>query len=624
MNLMQDRRFAPFFWTQALGAFNDNVFKQVVLLLLTYEAVPRMHWDGSLVNSIGMMLFMLPTLVFSSWGGRLADTQDKAPLIRALKTFEVACMAMAALAIWCEAYIAMLGILALVGVQAALFGPVKYAILPQHVPRAHLVGANAWVEMGTFLAILLGTILAGVLAELPDDWRYRLIGVVLIAVALAGWWSARRIPSAPPLTAQPADSQVITRSSLKLFWTQRSMRFAILGISLFWFLGTCYLSQLNVWVKDVAATDMSMVSALMASFAIGVGLGAALYSKLSVGRLELGLVPIGALIIALCGTLFAYSGPKIGMSGEALTLMARLRDGTLLPMMLELIGVGIGGGLYIMPLYLMLQIKSDPNHRARMIAINNIVNALFMLVASLFAILIVNVLHWSLPVFYALVALCALLIGVASFGYNPRPCLRILTFMGMRLCYKLRIKGREFIPEEGAAVVVCNHVSYTDALILAAASPRPLRFVMYAPIYEMPLINGFCRIAGAIPINNARNTPSAMRRTFRQIKKALDAGEVVMIFPEGQLTRNGEIGSFQRGIERIIEETPVPVIPAALSGLWGGWGTHKGSAPFSGWPKKIHTRVRMMFGEPVPPEQVTRELLYQRVCQLKQYLDSLQ
>lgn len=621
MNLMQDRRFAPFFWTQALGAFNDNVFKQVILLLLTFEAAPRMHWDDSLINSIGMMLFMLPTLLFSSWGGRLADTRDKAPLIRALKTFEVACMVLAALAIWCEAYIAMMGILALIGIQAALFGPVKYAILPQHVPRAHLVGANAWVEMGTFLAILLGTILAGAMTELPDSHRYSVIGITLITVSIAGWWASRRIPSAPP---QPAESgaQTITRSALKQFWVQRPMRFAILGISLFWFLGTCYLSQLNVWVKNIAGGDIPAVSALMAAFAIGVGLGALLYSKLSAGRLELGLVPLGALVIAICGTLFAYSGP-VGGATQVLSLMARLRDGTLPPMMLELIGVGIGGGLYIMPLYLMLQVKSDPSHRARMVAVNNVVNALFMLVASLFAILVTSVLQWSLPVFYALVALLALLIGVACFGYNPRPCLRIMIFMGMRLCYKLRIKGREFIPEEGAAVVVCNHVSYTDALILAAASPRPLRFVMYAPIYEMPLINGFCRVAGAIPINNARNTPSAMRRTFKQIKKALDAGEVVMIFPEGQLTRNGEIGSFQRGIERIIQETPVPVIPAALSGLWGGWGTHGGHPPFSGWPKKIHARVRMMFGEPVPPELVTRELLYQRVCQLKQYLDGL-
>lgn len=621
MNLMQDRRFAPFFWTQALGAFNDNVFKQVILLLLTFEAAPRMHWDGSLINSIGMMLFMLPTLLFSSWGGRLADTRDKAPLIRALKTFEVACMVLAALAIWYEAYIAMMGILALIGIQAALFGPVKYAILPQHVPRAHLVGANAWVEMGTFLAILLGTILAGVMIQLPVSRRYSIIGIVLIAVALAGWWASSRIPTAPP---QPAvgGSQTITRSALKQFWTQRPMRFAILGISLFWFLGTCYLSQLNVWVKDIVGGDIPAVSALMAAFAIGVGLGALLYSKLSAGRLELGLVPLGALVIAICGTLFAYSGP-VGGADQVLSLGARLRDGTLPLMMLELIGVGVGGGLYIMPLYLMLQVKSDPSHRARMVAVNNVVNALFMLVASLFAILVTSVFQWSLPVFYALVALLALLIGVACFGYNPRPCLRIMIFIGMRLCYKLRIKGREFIPEEGAAVVVCNHVSYTDALILAAASPRPLRFVMYAPIYEMPLINGFCRVAGAIPISNARNTPSAMRRTFHQIKKALDAGEVVMIFPEGQLTRNGEIGSFQRGIERIVQETPVPVIPAALSGLWGGWGTYKDTPPFSGLPKKIHTRVRMMFGEPVPPAQATRELLYQRVCQLKQYLDNL-
>lgn len=620
MSLMQSRYFRPFFWTQALGAFNDNVFKQVVLLLITFVAVPRHHWDGSMANNVAAALFLAPFMLCSAWGGLLADTWDKSRLIRALKAFEVISMVVGAIAIWCEAFILLLATLCLVGVQAALFGPVKYAILPQHVPRHHLVAANAWIEMGTFLAILLGTMLAGGLVMLPGSTGRAIIGLTLIVVALLGLWAANKVPSALPEGAAQAR---YTRGSFREAWRFKSMRYTIIGISLFWFLGASYLTQLPQWVSDVAGGNEGMVSVLLGAFAVGVGLGAFLYAKLSVGRLELGLVPLGALLIAVCGILFAYSGHDGPLVDSSLS--AHFWDGRLSRMCLELIGIGIGGGLYIMPLYLFMQLRSEVSHRARMVAVNNIVNAVFMILASVFAVIVMTVLGQSLQVFMALVALTALIIAAVCVCHDPRPCLRILIFIGIRCAYKLRVKGRANIPEEGAAVVVCNHISYMDALILGGACPRPLKFVMDTPAYESLWLNGFCRLAGAIPINTARprGAGASTRRALEQIKSALAKGEVVMIFPEGRLTRNGEIGSFQRGIERIIEQSPVPVIPAALSGLWGSWGSHKDTPPFSGWPRSFHARVRLLFGTPIPAKDVTRECLYSKVSKLKQALDRL-
>lgn len=620
MSLMQSRYFGPFFWTQALGAFNDNVFKQVVLLLITFVAVPRYHWDSGIANNAAAALFMAPFILCSGRGGLLADTWDKSRLIRALKAFEVVSMVLGAIAIWCEAFLMLLGVLCLIGIQAALFGPVKYAILPQHVPRHRLVSANAWIEMGTFLAILLGTMLAGGLMMLPGASGRVVIGITLIVVALAGLWTANRIPPALPEGSPQAH---YSRGSFRVAWQHRSMRYTILGISMFWFLGACYLTQLPMWVRDVSNGNEGMVSVLLGAFATGIGLGAFLYSKLSVGRLELGLVPIGALLIAICGIMFAYSGHE-GPLVDA-SLSAHFWDGSLSWMCLELVGIGIGGGLYIMPLYLFIQLRSKASHRARMVAVNNIVNAVFMLFAALFAVIVMDVFGQSLPVLMALVALIALIITAVCVCHDPRPCLRMLIFIGIRLAYKLRVKGRAHIPEEGPAVVVCNHVSYMDALILGGACPRPLRFVMDTPAYESLWLNGFCRLAGAIPINTSRQrgAGAGTRRALEQIKVALEKGEVVMIFPEGRLTRNGEIGSFQRGIERIVEQSAVPVIPAALSGLWGGWGSYKDSPPFTGWPRNFHARVRLVFGAPIPPEQVTRERLYERVKKLKQALDRL-
>lgn len=620
LKLMRSRSFAPFFWTQALGAFNDNVFKNVLLLLVTFVAVPQLGWDAGLINNLAAALFILPYLLFSAWGGQLADYRDKRQLIIALKWLELATMSCAALAIWLEAYALLLGLLFMMGTQSALFGPVKYAILPQHVQRTELVQANAWVEMGTFLAILLGTLGAGVLMALGGSQAHLLIGATLIIVSLGGLGASLLVPSAPASLQGKLKWQPLRGSWQVLSSAWRSPRIfhALIGISVFWFLGACYLTQLPLWTRNVVHGQAGAVTMLLAAFAVGVGLGSLICARLSAGRLEVGLVPIGAFVLALAGFDFA-THPALGAGINTMTeLMTMPRFWW---MLLDLILIGAGGGLYIIPLYTLVQILSSDGDRARMIAANNILNALFMVLSAAFGAVLIGVMEVTLHTFFASLAVISLITALVCAVLQARPMMRISIFVLVHMWYRLRIRGIENIPDEGAAIVVCNHVSFMDALVMGGASPRPLRFLMDKPIYESPWLNWFFRMAGAIPVASERRDPKGMRRALDLVSKALQNGEVVMLFPEGRLTRDGHMNEFRRGIDLILKRDPVPVVPAALSGLWGSWSSRYNGVPFKGIPRRFRAKVCLSFGAPVDSETVTRDSLQASVSALKISID---
>ncbi|SPJ34097.1 Lysophospholipid transporter LplT [Kushneria phyllosphaerae] len=620
LSLMRSRFFAPFFWTQALGAFNDNVFKNVLLLLVTFVAVPRLGWDAGLINNLAAALFILPYLLFSAWGGQLADYRDKRQLIIALKWLELATMTCAALAIWLDAYALLLGLLFMMGTQSALFGPVKYAILPQHVQRTELVQANAWVEMGTFLAILLGTLGAGILMALGGSHARVLIGATLVVVSLCGLGAALLVPPAPAQSRGQLKWQPFRGSwqVLSAAWRAPRIFRALIGISMFWFLGACYLTQLPLWTSHVVHGQAGAVTMLLAAFAVGVGLGSLVCARLSAGRLEVGLVPIGAFVLALAGLDFAVH-PALGGS------INTLADLVVMPrfwwMLLDLTLIGIGGGLYIIPLYTLVQMRSSDEHRARMIAANNILNALFMVLSAAFGAVMIGVLEVSLHTFFASLAVISLITALVCAVLQARPMMRISIFVLVHMWYRLRIRGIENIPDEGAAIVVCNHVSFMDALVMGGASPRPLRFLMDKPIYESPGLSWFFRMAGAIPVASERRDPKGMRRALDMVSKALQNGEVVMLFPEGRLTRTGHMNEFRRGIDLILKRDPVPVVPAALSGLWGSWSSRYDGLPFKGMPRRFRARVCLSFGAPVDSRTVTRESLQTSVGALKTSID---
>ncbi|WP_353981159.1 MFS transporter [Salinicola endophyticus] len=618
--LLARRRFAPFFWTQALGAFNDNLFKNVLLLLLTFVAVPRYGWDTGLLNNLAAGLFILPFFLFSAWGGTLADHLDKQRLVRRLKLLELATMLAAAAAVWFELFALLLALLFMMGTQSALFGPVKYAILPQHLAATELVKGNAWVNLGTFVSILLGTLLAGVLASLDGALGRAAIALALVAVALAGLVASFGVPPAPPIATgrvawRPLSGTLeVMRDGLR----ERRLRLALIGISFFWFLGACYLTQLPAWVRDVAHGEEGAVSFLLGAFALGVGAGALLCARLSAGRLELGLVPLGVLVIGVAGIELAGTVVPAQAPQALVTLLGSTefwRMSTLLAL------VGLGGGLYSVPLYTLMQLASPEAQRARMIAANNILNALFMIGSALFGIVVLSLLSLSLATLFYGLGWAALLVGIGLLIRNPRPALRLLIFVLVRLVYRLRFRDRHHIPATGPALVVCNHVSFMDALVLGGACPRPLRFMMDRPIYESPWLNWFFRIAGAIPVDSDRRDPGGVRRALDEVSRALCHDEVVMIFPEGRLTPDGEVHAFRRGLELVLARNPVPVVPAALGGLWGSWTSNCGGKALSKWPRRVRARVILAFGEPINAREATRGLLETRVRALKQRAD---
>ncbi|WP_280567798.1 MFS transporter [Chromohalobacter sp. 296-RDG] len=614
--LLTQRRFAPFFWTQALGAFNDNVFKNVLLLLLTFVAVPRYGWDTGLLNNLAAGLFILPFLLFSAWGGLLADRLDKRRLVRRLKGLELLTMSMAAAAVWYEAYAVLLTLLFMMGTQSALFGPVKYAILPQHLSPTELVKGNAWISLGTFLSILLGTLLAGVLASLDGDWARGSIAATLVALALLGLVASLWVPSAPP--SQGGTTQWRPwhggREVMRDAWRQPRIFRALSGISLFWFLGACYLTQLPAWTRDVVHGDEAVVSALLAAFALGVGTGALLCARLSAGRLEVGLIPAGAMLFGLAGLDLGLSQP---LAGSDTGLAALSLSPGFWRQILDFAVIGLGGGLYIVPLYTLIQLESDDDYRARMIAANNILNALFMVLAAGFGVVVLSVIDASLNTFMLALSAVSLTLAVVILCMVPRPALRLSIFVLIRVLYRLRFRGRQSVPARGAALVVCNHVSFMDALILGGGCPRPLRFLMDRPIYESRWLNWFFRIAGAIPVDSERCDPGGVRRALDEVSHALRQGEVVMLFPEGRLTCDGEMQRFRRGVDIILARDPVPVVPAGLAGLWGSWTSNCGGKALTKWPRRFRARVALHFGDPIAVGEARRADMERQVSELK-------
>ncbi|MCC1496187.1 MFS transporter [Alcanivorax sp. 1008] len=613
--LLASRRFGPFFATQFLGAFNDNVFRQALILLIASGVVAGASVNT--LNNIGLALFIVPFFLFSAVAGQLADKYEKSMLVRRIKLAEILIMAVGAAGFFFDAVYFLLAVLFCMGLQSTFFGPIKYSIIPQHLKQEELVSGNALVEMGTFLAILLGSI-SGVILKMDGTPEW-LAPVAVIALAMLGYFAARRIPSAP--AADPSlkmnwnlfsETVDILRSAKEV----RSVWMSVLGISWFWFLGAAYTTQLKVYVDDYLNGTEGLYALLLATFSIGIGLGSFLCEKFSGRRVELGLVPIGSIGLSLFGIdlFFSYQG-MVGM--DQVDIAALLAEPAGIRVMIDLLGIGVFGGFYIVPLFAIVQSRSNPQHLSRIIAANNILNALLMVLSAATAILLVGVLDVTIPQFFLILALANVVVACFIYTLVPEFVIRLIIWLLTRTLYRVKLQGLEQIPDDGPSVLVCNHVSYVDALLLAGAIRRPVRFVMFKPIYDLPVLNYIFRTGKTIPIDSKSRNPEIYARAFERVKEELDAGEIVCIFPEGKLTGDGEIDEFKNGIEKIIASNPVPVIPMALRGLWGSVFSHKDGKALSKPPRRFWSRVSLVVGAPVPADQVSAADLRRRVQALR-------
>ncbi|WP_374622366.1 MFS transporter [Pandoraea sp.] len=620
--LLKERRFAPFFWTQFLGAMNDNVFKIAFTSLVTYHASLFQDVDGKTAAFLISAIFIAPFLLFSATSGQIADKWDKARLIRFVKTLEIAIMAVGAAGfLWTSAPL-LYACTFLMGLHSTLFGPVKYAYLPQHLANHELVGGNGLVEMGTFVAILIGTIIGGEMAgagggSLP--W----IGGVCVGLALLGRLVSTWVPQTP--AAQP-DLRINwnpfteTWRNLRIARTDRAVFQSLLGISWLWFLGATFLASFFNFAHDVLGAGPGVVTLLLAMFSLGIGAGSLLCERLSGGKVEIGLVPFGSIGMTVFAVdlYFASRGGGAGATGAALQTVGHfVAQPGHWRILADLFLLAMFGGFYSVPLYALIQSRSAPSHRARIIAANNILNALFMVVSALMAMAITSA-GFSIDQLYLFTGILNALVAIYLYTLLPEFLIRFVMWLLLHTLYRIDVKGADQIPDDGPCLLVCNHVSFADAVVIGASIRRPIRFVMDHRIFRIPVLSWFFRAVGAIPIAPAHEDAAGLDGAYKRIAEALDAGEVVCIFPEGKLTASGEVQVFRQGVRRIVERTPVPVVPMALRGLWGSFfSRHGGAAMTRPFKRGILNRLELVIGEPVAPAQATPEALREKVLKLR-------
>ncbi len=616
--LLRQRRFAPFFWTQFFGAFNDNVFKTALLTILTYEALSWTSMDVNLLNNLIPGLFILPFVVFSATAGQLADKFEKSRLARYVKVLEIVIMAIAAVG-WMTHSLWLL-VLAVVGmgVHSTIFGPVKYAYLPQQLRQDELVGGNGIIEMGTFVGILLGEVLGAVLV-VHKPWGIELVAGGTLAIAVVGWLFSRGIPLTP--AAEPAlkiNWNPITETVRNLGFSRknRPVFLAMLANSWFWFYGAIVLAQFPLYAKNYLHGDHSVFVLLLTVFSLGVGTGSLLCERLSGHKVEIGLVPFGAIGLSVFGLDLFFA--SLGYTNTTTVDMAGFVQQTgSWRILFDCVMIGLFGGLYIVPLFAVIQTRCDRRHLSRTIAGMNIMNALFMVVAALVAMTLLSF-GFTIPQIFLVTAILNAIVALYIFTVVPEYLVRFVAWILIHTIHRVHTVNRDRIPDEGAAVLVCNHVSYVDAIVIMAASPRPIRFVMDHRIFKIPVLAWLFKTAKAIPIAPAKENPELMERAFAQIAAALKDGDLVCIFPEGKLTSTGEMNEFRGGIKKIIERTPVPVIPMALSGLWGSMWTRSAGNPFQrSFKRGPLSALQLTVGEAVAPTQATPEYLQQQVQTLR-------
>lgn len=629
--LLGTRRFLPFFLTQFLGAFNDNLFRNALVVSITFGASAAAHDAGILAN-IAQGLFILPFFLFSALAGQLADKHEKSRLIRQTRLVEVFVMCLGAVALYSSHVPSLLAVIFLMGMLATIFGPLKYSLMPQHLRQSELVGGNALVDAGTFLAILIGTIAGGLLTPTatsapvsaentgPSDAHIS-AAFVMVAVALVMYVCARFIPRAeatdPGLNVNfnpfTATWQVVRFAS-----QTRAIFLSLLGISWFWLVGALILAQLPSYARDVLGGDKSVYILLLAAFSVGTALGSLCCEKLSGHKVEIGLVPLGSIGMTVCLLDLYFEHPGIHAAGAPLFGWLAFLQGGGWDIALDCALVGLFGGLFIVPLYALVLQRSVASHRARIIACNNILNAGFMVLAAGLAILWLEVLGLTIPQLFILAAVLNAAVAVYIYSLVPEFLMRFLTWVLVNVMYRVKVRGLENIPERGPALIVCNHVSFMDPLVIGGSVRRPVRFVMDHKIFKVPVLNFIFRTARAIPIAPAHEDRGEMQKAFDRIDAELADGEVVCIFPEGKLTRDGEMNEFKRGVEKILERRPVPVVPMALRGLWGSFFSRRdGKAPMAKLPSRFWSRIEMVVTAPVPGRDASATGLQQIVSGLR-------
>jgi 1-acyl-sn-glycerol-3-phosphate acyltransferase len=635
--LLTQRRFLPYFIVQSLGAFNDNVYRQAIIGLLAYMAVGSAQMG--LYANLAPAVFILPYFLFSATAGQVAERLEKQKLIVITTTMEIVVMSLAAVGFLLQSMPILLVALFGTGMQSTLFGPVKYSILPSVLKPEELTGGNGLVEMGTSLSILVGMIFGGLIFQVAGAHGPQVAAVSVILMAVAGNTVARRIPKVDAGDPTLKVDWNILRESWRIWQLTRrqlAVRNAVLGVSWFWFVGTVLTAQLPVYAETNLGGTQNLYIFALALFSVGVGIGSMSCEKLSGRTVEIGLVPMGAFGVSafLLDLYFARPGQALA---HGLSVMQFVEAPGTWRIMLDLVGIGLFTGFFVVPLFALIQSRSPKHELARVISGMNIQNAMFIVTAAIIGIALqrddlsiprfgidIPLPGLTIPQVFLALAIANTLVAIWIFSIVPEFFMRFLSWVMVRTLYRLKLHGIEkHVPDEGAALLVCNHVSYMDALILSACIPRPARFVMYYKIFNIPVMRWIFRTAKAIPIAGARENPEVMQRAFDAVDAALAEGELVCIFPEGALTKDGHIAPFKSGVEKILERAAargqvVPVVPLALRNMWGSmWSKRDSRLGRMRVPRRLRAHVEVAAGAPVDGSVATAALLEDQVRALR-------
>ncbi len=574
------------FWalivTQFQGAFSDNALKWLVISLIAGMDFSNDKRD-EMVSIVGA-LFALPFIVFSMGGGFLADRFSKRSVTIGVKVFEIFVMFIALAGLATNHLYVTIGGVFLMGVHSAIFGPSKYGLLPELLPEKKLSWGNGVLELGTFLAIIGGTVAGGWLCQTfstEPGWS----GVLLIALAVVGLLTSfgiTKVPAADPAKKFNANFPGELGAQIKLIRRDRALWLAVVGNTYFFAIAALIQFLIVIYAKDVLhISDPAKAGYLQAAIAIGIGLGSYAAGILSGGKIETGLIPLGAVGLTICAALLGQT------------------DLTFKHVFAGLAVLGFFGGFFIVPISALLQHRPAREQKGGVLAAANLLSFVGIFVASGVFYFCTSVLRLSAPTIFLLVAMATLAATIYLVWLLPDALLRFLFWCATNTIYKIRPIGRDHIPAKGGALFVCNHLSFADALLLIAAIDRPIRFLMHKNIYEQRLIYPFAKILGVIPVSSEQR-PRELLHSLQVASDAIRNGEIVCIFAEGQITRIGQLLPFQRGFERIMKNVDAPIIPVALDGLLGSPTSFERGRMVRRLPHRLPHPVTVSFGAPMP------------------------
>lgn len=619
--LMGQRRFWPFFWTSFLTSFNDNVFKQGLVSYIVLMKLKVLGLDSGPLVAASTVIIILPYVLFSATAGQLSDRNAKASVVRWVKLAEVAIMGVGLFGLLTRNMELLLVVLFLTGLQSTFFGPAKYSFLPEVLEEEELVSGNALIEMGTFLSVLLGIIAGGTLIGLfGADSGPDAVGTAVVLIALVGAGLSTFIERRPPTSPELRISLNPVTPNVELFRVARvneTVFLSIMGISWFWFVGTGMLALIGDYSETIFGTNPFGLNYLTGLFCVGIGVGSMMCDRLSRDRLELGLVPFGSIGMSLFLFDLWLVGSPSWLRGtlDTYSVGAFLSTFTGWRISVDLLLIAMFGGFFTVPLYTLIQRNSPAEVRSRVIAGNNLINSVFMLLAGG---MITVMLAQQVPAPWIYLVLAAMNIAVAFYIYHLLPTFmwRFVMWIVTNVMYRLRVEGADNIPKEGPVVLVCNHPTYVDFMFVASACKRPPRFVMFYTFMRLPLLGWLFRDAKVIPIAPRSEGADVMQKAFESIAAELDEGGVICIFPEGRVSRDGRLSPFRPGIEKIVGQTPVPVVPLALQGMWGSFFSYFWGKPFSKPFQRFRARVELSIGPPIAAEAVTAQRLAEAVAAL--------